>query len=132
MKRLLSVGLIGLVVIASGCEALVIGSAGAALGGAGILYYRGRAEKVYAVPLERCYDATLIAVKGLGYGLEKKALDKKSGKVVAEGVKSKKITIKMTALAPESTKLTVRVGVFGDQRKSQEIIDEIDQALGRS
>ncbi len=131
MKRLLSIGLILMVMSVAGCGTLVIGSAAAVLGGTGVLYYRGKAEKVYAASLERCYDATLTAAENLGYELEKKALGKSSGKVVVKNAESDNVTVKMTPLAPESTKLTIRVGVFGDQKESQAIIDEIDRALGR-
>ena len=58
-----------------------------------------------------------------------KTKDAMSAEVVARDSQDKKITIKLTATAEGSTKISIRIGVFGSETKSRLIYDQIKKNL---
>jgi hypothetical protein len=118
---LLSVSLAGL----TGCFAVV--AAGAA--GTGVAWYSGRLE----ANLDNNMDAVFAASqKALGQ-LEFANISNKKSSVDAELVSrtalDKKVEITLQKVTDRSTKVMIRVGVFGDETLSMSILDKIKAAL---
>ena len=117
--------LVSPVVLVEGC---VVVAAGGAAGGT-VAYIRGDLEAVEAKDIETVYKATEKAIEELGLVVSKKTKDALSAKIIARDAQDKKITIKLNATTEETTKLSIRVGMFGKETKSRLIYQKIRDNL---
>ena len=107
-----------------GCIAAAVGA------GAGtVAYIRGDLETVEAKDINTVYKATEKAVEELELSVSKKSKDAMSALIVARDSRGKKITIKLSATAEGTTKLSIRAGVFGSETKSRLIYLQIKKNL---
>ena len=107
-------------VLVNGC---VIAAAGA---GAGVVAYaRGDLEVVEAKDINSVYKATEKALDELELTVSKKTKDVMSALIIARDAQDKKIKIKLIATTEDTTKLSIRAGVFGDEAKSRLIYQKI-------
>ena len=119
--------LIGAVGLLQGCLVAAVGA-----GAVGTMaYIQGDLEAVESEGLDVVYKATLMAVDELELNVTKKLKDALSAIVVARDAQDRKVTIKLNAAAEGTTKLSIRVGVFGNETRSrliyQKIRDNIQQ-----
>ena len=115
---------VGTAVFIQGCVIAAVGA------GAGtVAYVRGDLQTVESKSLDDVYEATEKAIKELGLNVTKKTKDAMSATIVARDAQDKKITIKLSASAEETTKLSIRIGVFGSETKSRRIYEEIKKNL---
>lgn len=123
-----------LIILLLGTGALVQGCLVAAVGlGAAstIAYVRGDLRATESVGLDVLYEATLKAMERLELGVTSKSKDAMSAMIIARDAQDKKTTIKLKAVTDETTKLSIRVGVFGSEAKSRLIYQEIHENLPR-
>ncbi|MBN1223713.1 MAG: DUF3568 family protein [Candidatus Aminicenantes bacterium] len=110
----------------SGCFAAAVGA------GAGtVAYVRGDLVVTEAAGLENVHDAALKAVHDLDLNLISQKKDALSGEITARDIKDKKIQIKLAAVTDETTKVSIRIGTFGDETKSRVIYEKIRENLGK-
>ncbi|MHC4559633.1 MAG: DUF3568 family protein [Planctomycetota bacterium] len=122
---LLIVMLVSTGVLLQGCMVVAVG-----VGAAGtIAYVRGDLEAVESESIDVVYEATLQAVEELGLNVTKKLKDALSATIVARDAQDKKITIRLKTTAEETTKLSIRIGVFGNETKSRLIYQKIRDYL---
>jgi hypothetical protein len=118
---LLSVLSLGL----TGCLAVVAG--GAAAGG--VAYVRGELR----IDLDHRVASVNRAIEKAGNRLELHPIsadsDQMGGQFVFRNAHDDKITVTSTARTDTTTSLSIRVGVFGDQQKSQQLLDAIRAQL---
>ncbi len=115
---------VGMAVFIQGCVVAAVGA------GAGtVAYVRGDLQTVESKSLDDVYEATEKAIKELGLNVTKKTKDAMSATIVARDAQDKKITIKLSASTEETTKLSIRIGVFGSETKSRRIYEEIKKNL---
>ena len=124
---LLAVLLVGVAVLAGGCVAAVV-AAGAGAAGT-VAYMGGDLEAVESRSLADVYEATLKALEQLELSATKEGKDALSAVIVARDAQDKKIAIKLRASTEETTKISIRVGVFGDETKSRLIYQKIRDNL---
>ena len=124
----LILALAGMAVLAQGCTIALVG-AGVAAGAGTVAYLRGDLEAVEPKDIDTVLEATEKAIEELELKVSKKTKDKMSAVIVARDAQDKKITIKLRAAAEESTKLSIRVGGFGDETKSRLIYQKIQEKL---
>lgn len=106
-----------------------VGLAGVAAGGvAGYYYLEGDLEADIEDDIDDVYEATLKALDDEGWDVEDKDLDDEDGKIVAEKGDDK-VTIKLKEKDDDETHLSIRVGTFGDEKKSEDILDAIEDRL---
>ncbi|UCE98937.1 MAG: DUF3568 family protein [Planctomycetota bacterium] len=115
--------LAGTAVTAQSCATIKAGAAGT------MAYVRGELRTVEPRDISVVYAATGKAIKELELSVTEKTKDAMSAKVVARDSEYKKITIKLSATAEDTTKLSIRVGMFGDERKSRLIYGRIKEHL---
>ena len=116
--------LAGTAVLVQGCAVALVGA------GAGtVAYFRGDLEAVESKNIDTVLEATEKAIEELELKVSKKTRDKMSAVIVARDAGDKKITIKLSATAEESTKLSIRVGLFGNETKSRLIYQKIREKL---
>lgn len=118
---------VGLTVSSSGCLAVAVGA-----GAAGTVAYLAgdlEAEEPYAV--EHAYAATRAAVEELGLKMieGETGRDALAARVVARDSADKKIEVRLKAVTKNSTKLSIRVGTFGDDTKARLIYNTIRDNL---
>ena len=122
---LLAVLLVGSAVSLGGCVVAAVGAGAAGT----VAYLKGDLEAVESRKLDEVHAATLKAVKELGLNVTKDSKDALSATVVARDAQDKKITITLRATTEQTTKLSIRVGLFGSEAKSRLIYQKIHDHL---
>lgn len=122
---LLAVLLVGSAVSVGGCVAVAVGAGAAGT----VAYLKGDLEAVESRKLDEVHAATLKAVEELGLKVTQDAKDALSATVVARDAQDKKVTITLRAATEQTTKLLIRVGVFGSEAKSRLIYQKIRDNL---
>ena len=124
-KFVLSCLLAASVVVLQGCLVVAVGAGAAGT----VAYVKGDLETVESANIDKVYDATLHAMDRMKLPIIAKTKDAMTAKITSRDAQDKKVTITLTAAADRSTKITIRVGTFGDQSKSVLIYDEIKKGL---
>ena len=117
--------LVGMVGLVGGCMVVAVGAGAAGT----VAYVRGDLEAVESKKLDAVYEATLKAVDRLELNVTKETKDSLSAVIVARDAQDKKITIKLSATTDDTTKLSIRVGLFGSETKSRLIYQKIHENL---
>ena len=118
-----------LICLMSASCAAVVFLGGAAAGVAGYKYYEGALEVVYESPFMETWDATLRALDRMDIEVTSKKHDLTAGKINAMGSDLKEITLSFKYISTEETEVSIRVGIFGDERASDAIKEEIRKEL---
>ena len=123
----LSLVLAGLTVHSAGCLAVVAGAGAAGT----VAYMRGDLETEEPFKLETVYAATREAVKQLGLSVleGKTERDALSATIVARDAADKRVTVSLKAATEQSTKVSIRVGTFGDEAQSHLLYNRIRENL---
>lgn len=109
----------------SGCAAAV----GAAAGGAGTYaYLNGRLKEVENHPQSTVIKATKAALEDLKLPITKETDDGNEHTIVAHSADDK-ITIYLLRQTDNTTEITISVGLLGDEKYSQMILDRIKSHL---
>jgi len=110
--------------VVSGCAVALVGA------GAGtVAYLKGSLNAVLDKDVDHVYAATLKAFDRLEISTTRKEKDALSAVVVGRTAADKKVTIKIKAAENNLTKLSIKIGVFGNRSQSQVIYDEIKKHL---
>jgi len=129
MRRMQILGaallLCGTAVFIQGCVAV----AAAGLGAGTVAYVKGDLKALEAANLDKVYKATEKALDELEFSVTKKTKDVLSAVIVARDAANKKITIKLSAVEEDATKISIRVGTFGNETKSRMIYEQIKKYL---
>jgi hypothetical protein len=122
-KHLLLVSMLGLSLILSyGCAALLIGGAA----GAGtVAYVGGELKSTEEVAMNRAWEAASKAMDDLEFAVTSKDKDAFFGQLIARGAGDKKISVKVKKQSDTVTEIRIRVGIFGDESMSRQILDRI-------
>ena len=113
--------LLGSMLLLQGCVVAAVG-----LGAAGtVAYVRGDLESVESESIDVLYEATLKALKDLELLPTRKTKDALGAEIVTYDAQDKKIVIRLKAKAEGTTKLSIRIGVFGSETKSRLIYQKI-------
>lgn len=109
----------------TGCVAVVAGAAGASA----VAYVRGELQGTLTASLEASERASNGALAQLQLVKINEKRDAFVAIITARTADDKKVEIKLTKLADQTTKVQIRVGVFGDESKSLAILDKIKSNL---
>jgi Protein of unknown function (DUF3568) len=123
-----------LVILSAGATGLLHGCllAAVGLGAAGtIAYVKGDLETTEPERLDVVYDATLKALGDLELKVTTKSKDASSAVIVARDAEDEKTTVKLKAATENTTKVFIRVGVFGSEAKSRLLYQQIHEHLRR-
>jgi hypothetical protein len=112
-------------VLAQGCVVAAVGAGAAGT----VAYLRGDLQAVESSDLDSVYAATKKAIAELELSVTKDNKDALQAVIVARDAGDKKITIKLTKTAENSTKVSIRVGMFGSETKSRLIHQKIHDNL---
>jgi hypothetical protein len=110
--------------LASGCAVLVVGAAAGAGAGA-VVWVRGELRSSEAVSFDKAWDASQAGLKDLEYAVTEKQKDATEAKLTARGAGDKKIQVTLVKQSGTVTEIRIRVGTFGDEKISHQILDKI-------
>ena len=115
-----------LLVGAGGCALLVVG---AAAGAGGMAYVRGALEaRVNAQP-PAVAQATENAFKSLGIVKISGAASALDAEILGRTATDKKVKVVVKGEGAGTSKLTIRIGTFGDETMSRAVFDKIEEGL---
>lgn len=127
-KWLMTVLLAAALMSGGGCALFLIG--GAAAAGAGTYaYVNGELKDTEGVAYDTVYNATLAAMNDLQYAVVGKQKDAINAKITARTSGDKKIEINLVKQSATVTEIHIRVGTFGDESLSRQILDKIKAHL---
>ena len=124
-RVLASVSLFVFLCSTSGCLLLV----GAGAGAGTAAYFMGKLEDEINVSVEDAHEATIDALHGLGMPIVKDQGDRLSGKVESVTADDRTVWIYIDSLSNSRSKVSIRVGLTGDEIRSQQILQAIREAL---
>jgi len=110
----------------SGCLALAVGAAG---GAAGAVYVMGKLNDEVNHPVSVVHDATVAAMKDLDLKLSEDKVDKLSAHMESTFSDEAHVWIDLESISDSRCRLTIRVGLSGDEVRSRKIYDTIKQHL---
>jgi hypothetical protein len=126
--RTVSLALLALcavIVFAAGCAVVVIGGAGAGT----YYYFKGELSRTYAATMDHSAEAAELALKDLKLNYVVETKDQLSADLTAIRSNGDKIRIHLESVKPNSIKIGVRVGTFGDKDVSTTLHEEIFSIL---
>jgi hypothetical protein len=109
----------------TGCVAVV--AAGAA--GTGVAWYSGRLEANLDQNLDAVFTASQKALNQLEFANISNKKSSVDAQLVSRTALDKKVEVTLEKVTDRSTKVIIRVGVFGDETLSMSILDKIKAAL---
>jgi hypothetical protein len=118
---------LALPLVTSGCIAAAMG--GAAAGMASFAYTTGALETTVKEPLEEVWGAVIEANEELGFVIKARAKDKLGARVESTQAQGGDIRVVLEPVGPQATKISIRIGTFGDERKSRLILRHIQENL---
>ncbi|GJQ28864.1 MAG: hypothetical protein HBSAPP03_07480 [Phycisphaerae bacterium] len=124
--RLLLVGVCGGTMMLGGCVAAAVG---AAAGVGTYAYVTGKLTATVDGSLDDAFDASVKAVNKLEFANVDSRKDVFQGWVTCTMADKTDVRIDLKKLTDTSTEVRIRVGVFGDEKKSVLILDTIRDNL---
>ncbi|MFH1360791.1 MAG: DUF3568 family protein [Candidatus Omnitrophota bacterium] len=109
----------------SGCALLL----GAAAGAGGVVWAKGRLQEEINKPLDNLYKATLAGLKDMDLPITFDRKDDMSAKVESKFADGTNVWVDVEYVTDHSTRIVIRVGVLGDQTRSNKILEAIKQKL---
>jgi hypothetical protein len=122
LRFLLLAGLLLSASLSIGCPAVLVGGAA---GGGAVAYVRGELKTTEEVPLNRAWKAAQMAMSDLEFTITDKQKDAFDSRLHASGAGGKAIDLALKKISPTRTEIRIRVGLFGDESLSRQILEGI-------
>jgi hypothetical protein len=113
----------------TGCAALVVGAAG---GAAGAVYVMGRLQERVQAPVPTVHHAAVQGLKDLDLPILEDKGDKITAHLESEFADSSHVWIDLDTVGESQTKITIRVGIVGDEARSRRLLAVITKRLPES
>jgi hypothetical protein len=113
----------------TGCGAAAVGAAGAAAGAGAVAYANGKLDSKTAGTVPVVQQATVDALNDLNLRVTGQRGDAASGRVESRYSDGTNLTIDLKKSSSSVTDVGIRVGRFGDQTRSQQVLDAINRHL---
>ena len=114
--------LLGVLLTTNGCVPLLIG---AAAGAGGVVWVKGSLEQNFDKTVEQLHRASLAGLRDIKCTVRADQVRKHLAKITFEFDDGQKGSVNIKALTERSAKLKIRVGVLGDETKSQIALNAI-------
>ena len=110
----------------AGCVALLVGGAA---GAGSVVYVKGQLKEDMSASVPAVHNASISALKDLNLPIIEDNHDKLSAKIKSKFADGQDVWIEIESVTAESSKITIRVGILGDERRSRQILDGIHKYL---
>jgi len=124
-KLMLGLCFMSLLLCSSGCVLLL----GATAGAGSYAFVKGKLEQNFAYPIKKVHQASLKALKDLDIMITDDDIGFHEAKILAEYDDGKSLRLDIEALTEMNAKVRIRVGVFGDEMRSREVLNAIEKQL---
>ena len=128
LPLLLEVLVFASLVLCSGCTMLAVGAAGAA-SGTGVAYMMGAVKTTVTDPPDAVAKAAQQAFDGLEITEISAQVSKLDAKVIGRSATDKKIVVTVKREGEGISHVAIRVGLFGDESISHQILTEMTKHL---
>lgn len=118
--------LLSILLTAQGCVSLLIG---AAAGAGGVAYVKGGLEQNFDKSVDQLHRASLAGLKNIKCAVRSDQIRKHLAKITFEFDDGQKGSVNIKALTEHSAQLKIRVGILGDETKSNIILNAIRKHL---
>lgn len=105
-------------IMLSGCAPFVFLGVGAAAGITGVKYYEGALSVNFKASFDRTWDAAEKTLERRNVILEVRQREMGSGRLSGPDSYGRPVTVSLDYIAPEETKVVIRVGHLGDKDES--------------
>lgn len=109
----------------TGCAVVAAGAAAAGT----VAYIQGALEVDEPHPMDKVYQATKMALADLRMMVTKDQKEMYTARIEARDVEDKKAEITLNARNEGITRITIRIGLFGDEVRSRRIYMRIHERL---
>lgn len=123
--RLLAITTLAFIPILSGCIAVAAG--GAAAGG--VAYLKGDLEAHMEARHHVVFRAIEDSVEAFGFFTLESVLDGASGRIVVRNAEDQRIIYRVKPLTEAVSTLNIRVGTFGDEALSRDLLTDVKARL---
>jgi hypothetical protein len=113
----------------SGCIAVAVGAAG---GAAGTAYVMGKVTEELSAPVAKVYEASLAGCRDFDMVILERTSEEKAARVEAEFTDGTRATMEIEELGDKRSRLTIRVGVVGQEQRARELWEATRRHLPRS
>lgn len=125
-KLILNIFLGIILLLDNGCAALMNGGVAAGT----VTYLMGQLKSIEESSLESTWEATQKTMEDLEFIITSKEKDSLTARLIARGANDKKIQIRLKKISEELTEVRIRVGTFGDESLSRQILERLKKNLG--
>ena len=115
-----------IVVNSSGCFWLLVG---AAAGAGGVIWVKGKLKQELNVSLAAAHAASIKALKKMELPVIIDRKDRLTAKIESEFADGARVWIDIDSLSAKSSRIEVRVGTISDEKRSRDILEEIQHYL---
>lgn len=115
--------------LVQGCLAVAVGGAAAAGGASAVVYSRGWYRGVTPYPHYQVDRAVRRVCVRARFIERERTCDGSSSNYRYQDLHDVKVRIKLRAVTPDSTRVYIRVGTFGDRLSSQELFQALEDEL---
>ncbi len=130
-RGLRTVGLTALLIMPrlTGCAVALLG-AGAAAGAGGYAYVKGEASQTHAGSFDQVWNATTNALNQMNITVVNSKRDALGGEIDAKrAADNQSVTVKVQPVDASTTRVSVRVGLLGNEADSKRIQQAISTTL---
>lgn len=114
-----------------GCWLFLVG-AGAAAGAGAVAYVEGELRSTEPVQIDEAYEASQQALRDLGLPINESKVDALEGVVTSRTADDKIVRVTLKRTENNNTQIGIRVGTFGEEVKSRQILEAIRKNLSSS
>jgi hypothetical protein len=119
---------LAVVLTQAGCAVVLLG--GAAAAGAGtVAYVKGELRSTLEASLDQAWQAAQAAVQELEFAAATQEKEALAARLVARTAGDKKVEIKLKRISDTAVEARVRVGTFGDESFSHQVLERIRKHL---
>ncbi len=127
---MLALALIALVGVGCSTREVLTGVGAAGAGAAGAGWARGDLTTDVSHPIDRVHQATIATLQARGYTVEHDPGETRTRVRGEGGDRDRDVTVNLERSGDNVTQVAVRVGIWGDQALSYEIMRDIENRLG--
>ena len=117
--------LLSVLIVATGLTGCIALLAGGAAGAGSAVYIKGQLKEDLSVSVATAHNASIAALKELNLPIIEDSFDKLTAKMKSRFADGNDVWIDIEYAQLDTSKLTIRVGILGDEPKARQILDAI-------
>lgn len=129
-RSVLAWSAIAVAMLAEGCVTAAAVGGAAAAGGVGVVYRRGWYRTAVATPHYKVDQALRNTARRARLIERERTCDGYKSYYVFQDLRDVKVKVKLKSVTPDSTRVYIRVGFWGDRVSSQELFQGLQDDIG--